>query len=128
MKFKRIQNLYHYIVDNVMDKIYRNVRQKHDDRILDQHREQIYHFISKCCVVLWNVLCHEWSVQPFTMEEVENVVYNERIHEKQGGYTGDNIRYCVFPALLQNDEFQTKMWVICEDEDVENNVIFVEWA
>eukprot|EP01084_Bolivina_argentea_P050328 92526_1 len=116
----RIGNIYMYI-ENKIEEIYKNVKNnyKHEMDMDDGVRkEELCEFMVICCEIIWNVLYYNYSVYPlqFLFDEMD-AIYNDDVHEREGGYIGNNIKYCVFPAIVKQNKtkYETKIWVMCDD-------------
>ena len=113
---RRIENIYNYIMNKIVNVIYEKVRANYT--YVDHKKEcegDWKLFIVKCCKSIWNVLNHGWDIYPTNSDGLgeEHTKYNGNKHVHEGLNRGDDIQYCVFPALIQDDIFHTKMFVVC---------------
>eukprot|EP01083_Nonionella_stella_P073987 200438_1 len=106
---------------NVFAYVERKVKQI-QNQILNKYAQQmdeetVSSFIVQCSQIIWSVLHYEYTIDPMHFEvNMNDTKYDEKIYEREGCHRGAQIKYCTYPALMNDEDVhQTKVWVICDD-------------
>jgi len=115
---KRVENVALF-VRGIVDQIYGAVEKKYGEYLREKEvmKDALYAFIVESVQIVWSVLHHKCCIVGRTDDRDEERVYayDERRHCKKGGSEGNNVRYYLFPAIVQNEQYVTKIWVMCDE-------------
>ena len=119
LKIDRVGMIIRFIkgkINQIMIQIYKKIENKYYSKIDDDIGVLLRPFIAKCCNVTWGVLHYDLNIYPLNYTaDNQGVRYDDKIHDRRGGSTGDKIQYYIFPAIMNDKVYESKVWVICDE-------------
>ena len=111
---RRIDFIKTYLRQEIINKIYKKIHAKHLKKYNDKNLIQdIHRFIIDCCQIIWCMLHYKYTLYPERFE-AHDEEYNADIHNRD---SDENIiDFYIFPALMNNENHITKIYVNCNDE------------
>eukprot|EP01084_Bolivina_argentea_P159229 277340_1 len=106
-------------VDDLINNVTKIVFERYDGCLNVSVNNQLQVYAIKCCEIIWNLihLGSGYEIYPLEMYfECNDTKYDSNIHEKETSDCNDEIQFCVFPSLLKNGIYKSKIVVICNQQ------------